>query len=530
MKRSGVIMLVAAACLLAAAGPGHAGRTAAAEFLDEARRDQQLVLSSRRGLGEAVRFLASQPGLVSRGKRLLTRREKMAAWTAWSVFLDHLAALDLLGSRYSGRQPDAERRSAAFALAAAAFHAEYRFALQFIALVEKNPALDTVLNEEVPEAGLPAGTYGRIKFRFLNVLRATEFGALEVAAAAYPFRDDAAALEIAMQEDRKAIWAMGKGKGPLLTLQNAVDIIGKAGFAAWFPIQKGVAGWMGDVRVRRGETALIGPEQIRDIPSRLQPGDILLERREWYLSNLGLPGFWTHAALYIGSPGERTAFFDAGEVRAWVRGQGIADGRFESLLASRSPAAASASAAPHADGHVPRVLEAVSEGVSFTTLEHSAAADSLAVLRPRLSRVDVARALLRAFHFSGRPYDFKFDFLTDSSLVCSELIYKTYEPGPLEAGISFDLDEIMGKRLATPNGMARQFDREFDSGGRQMDLVLFLDGSEKTGSASEAGVAVFRKSWTRPKWHILFSEPPEDAARRSPDPSPSGAASADGSS
>jgi hypothetical protein len=187
---------------------------------------------------------------------------------------------------------------------------------------------------------------------------------------------------------------------------------------------------MGDTRVRRGDSALVSPAQIAALPGRLLPGDVLLERREWFLSNLGLPGFWTHAALYVGTPEERRAFFDDAGVRALAREEGQPDGDLDALLAAREPAAAAASRTPDAAGHPPRVLEAISEGVSFTTLEHSAAADSIAVLRPLLDRRARAVALLRAFHYAGRPYDFDFDFLTDASLVCSELVYKAYEPGP----------------------------------------------------------------------------------------------------
>ena len=64
------------------------------------------------------------------------------------------------------------------------------------------------------------------------------------------------------------------------------------------------------------------------------------------------------------------------------------------------------------------MIEAIGEGVSFTSLEHSAACDSLAVLRPRLPRAERAQALCRAFHYAGRPYDYNFDFATDSELVC----------------------------------------------------------------------------------------------------------------
>lgn len=59
----------------------------------------------------------------------------------------------------------------------------------------------------------------------------------------------------------------------------------------------------------------------------------------------------------------------------------------------------------------------MSEGVVFTSLEHSAPADALAVLRPRLPARGKAAALVRAFGYAGRPYDYDFDFQTDAALV-----------------------------------------------------------------------------------------------------------------
>ena len=200
---------------------------------------------------------------------------------------------------------------------------------------------------------------------------------------------------------------------------------------------------------------------------------------------------------------QRRAFLDDPEVRDWVRAQGREDGDLEALLAATP--AYGRSAARDAAGHPPRVLEAISEGVEFTSLEHSAAADSFAALRPRLGKRDRAVALARAFGYAGRPYDFDFDFLTDSALVCSELVYKAYEPGAATAGLRFELESIAGRRLATPNGMARAFDADAAAGRAQLDLAVFLDGSEKLGRAVEGTAEEFRSSWKRPKWHVIVA-------------------------
>jgi hypothetical protein len=297
---------------------------------------------------------------------------------------------------------------------------------------------------------------------------------------------------------------MGKGKGYNLTLKNALAVVQKTGFAAWFPLQKGVSEWMGDTKVLRKGSHLISTKQIDAMGKRLQPGDILFERHEWYLSNLGLPGFWTHVALFVGTPDERRAYFNDPEVREWVKGLGSSDGDFEALLRQRYATTYSRSLIPKEDKHPARILEAISEGVSFTSLEYTGSADSIGVIRPRLSKREKAQAIMRAFHYSGRPYDFNFDFQTDSTLVCSELIFKAYEPGGGMKGLRFPVSEVMGRKVSTPNGMVKQFDEQSGSDQAQADFVLFLDGFEKEKRAKESAAEQFRGSWQRPNWHILI--------------------------
>jgi uncharacterized protein YycO len=73
------------------------------------------------------------------------------------------------------------------------------------------------------------------------------------------------------------------------------------------------------------------------------------------------------------------------------------------------------------------VIEAMSEGVLFTSLEHAVGeADAVAVLRPRLTDAQRREAIARAFSHHAKPYDFEFDFFSTDRLVCSEVCYRAY--------------------------------------------------------------------------------------------------------
>jgi hypothetical protein len=265
----------------------------------------------------------------------------------------------------------------------------------------------------------------------------------------------------------------------------------------------GVAERMSRIKVLRPHRYLIQSEQIENLSHHLQPGDILLQRREWYLTNVGIPGFWTHAALFIGSPTQRNAFSQYPEVKDWLEQMG-ADS-MDNLIQQRYPDAYCGMQTPyHRDGRLPEVLEALSPGVILTSLHYSATCDSLAVLRPRLPPADRAAAVVRAMQYHGRPYDYTFDFMNDERLVCTEVIVKSYFPEAHRPGLDLPLENIMGHLLTPANAFAQHFDISYGSDGQQMDLVFFLDGQEKEKLAIVSGVEAFRQTWKRPKWHILI--------------------------
>jgi hypothetical protein len=481
----------------------------------------QVVVTQRNGLADIVTYLESQKALFNKPKSidnpLPSKTQRELIRTIWVSLLDRLMILDSISQSYEDfkQLKDETLQKQAFDVAYAAFLARYRYVLDFLQISERNPQFHTLLNESIPELGLKRDTYSRVKFHYLNIAIATEFAHYNLS---YRLTGESPnrPLNLGIDQDQAKLWQYGKGSGIKQTVKNGVRIIKDSSFKAFFPLQKGVSEWMGDVRVYRPHQSLITEQQIHALQPLLEPGDILLERREWYLSNIGLPGFWPHAALYIGTSEQRQNYFNDETTKRWVKQQGIDDGSFELLLQQHYPQAYTESLATNEENHPTRIIEAVSEGVIFTTLEHSAEADSLAILRPKLNKIDKAKAILQAFHYSGRPYDFNFDFLTDSELVCTELVYKAYEPSQDKAGLSLPIINIMG-RLATPaNEIVKQFDSNFNTAKQQLDLVLFLDGQEKSESAVISTLTDFRASWKRPKWHILVQNPiinpPDDGA------------------
>jgi len=469
--------------------------------------DARAVQVERDGLLTVVAYLDSRPDLFPKTQleesRLLRREEKESVWSAWQQFLDYLVGLDSI-ERYhaSFYRLKGTTREDSFLIGYAAMLAQYRAAMDFIDRAERNPEWDKVLNDPVPELGLPGGMYAKLKFRFLNITMASDFAAREVVMKTFSGNRQPD-LRTAIRADAEYVWKAGQGRGEVLTAKNALKVVQNSANSAWLPIQAGVSEWMGDTQVYRTGRSLISGAQVKRLNELLQPGDVLLERREWYVSNVGLPGFWSHAALYVGTAEDRRAYFSDSNTLAWVKQQGEPSGDLGLLLQKRNPAAYEQSQTPQEHDHRVRIIEAISEGVSLTSLEHTADCDSLAVLRPRLPKVEKAQALVRAFHYVGRPYDFNFDFATDSELVCTELVYKSYEPANGFTGITFPLTEMLGRKLLPANEIARQFDAQQETPGQQFDLVVFFDGQERKRSAVEASLRDFRSSWQRPKWHVI---------------------------
>ena len=160
-----------------------------------------------------------------------------------------------------------------------------------------------------------------------------------------------------------------------LFLTSAKEIALEKSTHAVFPVQKSFAEWAGDTRVARIGKPLVTKADIEKyVLPVAQPGDIVVSRQNWFLSNIGLPGFWPHALLYVGTAADLSKAFDLDpEVIAWTKSQPEKAQTFSELLQKRHPTKWKAYAeGMDFQGHGPiRVIESISEGVSFTAVEHA---------------------------------------------------------------------------------------------------------------------------------------------------------------
>jgi len=139
----------------------------------------------------------------------------------------------------------------------------------------------------------------------------------------------------------------------------------------------------------------------------LEPGDIIITRHRDALSNLFLPGFWPHGALFVGDYG---------------KGEG-------------------------------EVMESKKDGVLLRSLDETLAVDAFVVFRAKLDSSVRGVAAERALTHQGKLYDFAFDFRQSHTLVCTALIYQSWHG---QEGVSFKLGRKSGRTCLPAEALMQQ--------------------------------------------------------------------------
>ena len=469
-----------------------------------------------RTLRGMVARLESQADLFSSdAQRVPTPDEEKLVLDTWVGFTDAAIALDQVRRFYedyyrfdlSRRQRDLHVRG--FVLTFAAELSLFENSARVIDVLERNENVVRFLNVPRPELSLPPDSVALVREelsglqdlgrvaggrRYLVFLDQVHLARAEAVGEGYEWLwgDIERYLMALDRRQRREVVTLSVASDAAPMLRSVKHLS--------FPVQKGVAQWMGDVRFKRAGRPLIARTQMEKAEENLMPGDILLSRKNWYLSNVGLPGFWPHAILYVGSNDQLEATFDEEpRVRQWVQERSGADLSYTEFLARTYPIAWRERSLSQSGPRPVSVIEAISEGVVQNSLHD--AYDHLAGLRPRQDSLTKARAIERAFSYLDRPYDFDFDFATDDALVCTELVRRSYRPRGGRPGLELSPISVAGRLTLPANEIARTFKRQYGSPDRQLDFVLYLEGREEDGHAVSAGVESFLATPERSKWY-----------------------------
>jgi hypothetical protein len=235
---------------------------------------------------------------------------------------------------------------------------------------------------------------------------------------------------------------------------------------ALYGLQKAVSRLIADAYVVPGHQPSLPDDVTGQLSEILRPGDVLITRKEHALTNYFLPGYWPHAALYLGQPDQlaRMGIAEHDNVRP----------RWQRLL--------------DCDRDEPRrVLEAMKDGVWIRSIASPYGVDAVTVLRPQLAEVEIAEALTRGLFHEGKAYDFDFDFTRADRLVCTEVVYRSYEG---VGGVQFQLSPRAGRLTLSAEdliGMALQR-RHFDL------LAVYAPSYGESLQTGEAAEALIRKT------------------------------------
>jgi hypothetical protein len=174
-------------------------------------------------------------------------------------------------------------------------------------------------------------------------------------------------------------------------------------------------------------------EDIRQVIKTIQPGDILLRGYVNYLDGYVIPGFFSHAGLYVGEVKQSDSL-------------GLKPDQLDDFKAGDQ-----------------MVVHSMAEGVFMEDVINFCRCDYMMILR-RNSSVESEESRKTTFNGVykialsdlGKSYDFKFDFKDFHKLSCTELVFDCCKGFIRDYGIDIKTRRVMlmKKRLITPDDFA----------------------------------------------------------------------------
>lgn len=414
---------------------------------------------------------------------------QQALKTSWDDFVLAVVLSEDITERYKYfHRLEGEQQKKAFVITYSLYLRKQAYIHKILNYADKNPLVSKVLNEEINLLGRQ-NVFRAMSLRFYNPKTIIRINLGRV----YLQLVGNGSVEAYTILHAKAIESYTYLANNLeKTFGNSSHVVQDGiehnVFENWLPLQKNIANVMGNIRFTDRYKGFITQPQIKSMQQEMQPGDIMVQRRNWYLSNVGIPGFWAHAALYTGTLSEMNDFF-----QDLFPYQGYET--FEDYLKALYPDIYQQYQQTDEEGYAFSVIEAVAPGVVLTSIEQSADADFVGVLRPNISKEEVLKGLIESYAHAGKPYDYNFDFDTNDALVCSELVYKSYQDV-----LQLETQLLNGRTLLPPVDLVQKYDRERETESPDLSFVYFLKGEEVQERAVVSDEETFYGSWKWPKF------------------------------
>jgi hypothetical protein len=151
------------------------------------------------------------------------------------------------------------------------------------------------------------------------------------------------------------------------------------------------------------------------------------------------------------------------------------------------------------------VIEATWEGIDIRNIsEIIAHTDYLWVSRSIFSEDKIKRVIAKALSYRWKTYDYIFHFYSETSVVCSELVLKSYLPeSEVDQGLHISLEHIAGSLTFPPNNFVWLLQEESLKKVPLIQPVFFIDSIEKTGENYISKPEQLLETGVRSRWSFF---------------------------
>jgi len=263
-----------------------------------------------------------------------------------------------------------------------------------------------------------------------------------------------------------------KNKRVLTDYRNFYYYIKKIFYKILFFFSEKIWKFISKIKFSTRKKWLIKKKNIEEYLKIAKPWDIFLSRWNWEASNIAIPWFWKHMSMYLWT-------------WKFLKKQFLEKYSFLKVM----------------DDNSHYIIEATWEWVDISKIEDFVSHnDYLWITRTVFSDDKINRSLEKAIWYFGTPYDFIFNFYSNTNVICSELVLKSYSKDfKNDEWLSIKLEKLRLSLIYPPNNFVNKIELD-----KKLKFVMFLDSIEKTWKNFISDEKEFYNSIKRSRFSLML--------------------------